>query len=94
MGFKTKNGVLLKYEAAGALERLGIRKQQDENLSLPKNVTSIGDEAFSMTDVNCMLIPSNVTSIGERAFALCALHNDLIIITNKSIFVKRFSKKS
>ncbi len=71
MGFKIKNGVLLKYEGAGALERLGIRKQ-DESLSLPKNVTSIADEAFSMSDVSRVLIPPNVITIGERAFALCA----------------------
>ena len=66
MGFKIKNGVLLKYEGAGALERLGIRKQ-DESLSLPKNVTSIADEAFSMTDVSRVLIPVLLPGIGSTA---------------------------
>ena len=71
MGFKIKNGVLLKYEGAGALERLGIRKQ-DETVSIPKNVSEIADEAFSMTDVSRVFLPPNVSLIGERAFALCA----------------------
>ena len=51
MGFKIKNGVLLKYEEAGTVERLGIRKK-GETLSIPKNVTEIADEAFTMTEVN------------------------------------------
>lgn len=71
MGFKIKNGVLLKFEGAGALEKLGIRKQ-DENITVPKNVTEIADEAFSMTEVSRVFIPPSVASIGERAFALCS----------------------
>lgn len=71
MGFKIKNGVLLKFEGAGALEKLGIRKQ-DENITIPKNVTSIADEAFTMTEVSRVFVPPSVASIGERAFALCA----------------------
>jgi len=71
MGFKIKNGVLLKYEAAGALERLGIRKQ-DETLTIPKNVSEIADESFTMTEITSIHIPSAVKSIGERSFALCA----------------------
>lgn len=70
MGFKIKNGVLLKYEGAGALERLGIRKQ-DEALQIPKNVTEIADEAFTMTEVSNVIIPPSVTLVGERSFALC-----------------------
>ncbi len=45
MGFKIKNGVLLKYEGTGALERLGIRKQ-GETLNIPKSESQIADEAF------------------------------------------------
>ena len=76
MGFKIKNGVLLKYEAAGALERLGIRKQ-DEAITIPKSVTEIADEAFTMTEINSISIPASVKSIGERAFALCAQLQDV-----------------
>ncbi|MCQ2416497.1 MAG: leucine-rich repeat domain-containing protein [Oscillospiraceae bacterium] len=71
MGFKIKNGVLLKYEGTGALERLGIRKQ-DETLTVPKNVTQIADEAFTMTEISSISIPSSVAAIGERSFSLCA----------------------
>ncbi len=71
MGFKIKNGVLLKYEGVSALERLKIRKQ-DETLAVPKIVSSIADEAFSMTEVSSIFLPPSVTVIGERAFALCA----------------------
>lgn len=71
MGFKTKNGVLLKYEETGTLERLGIRKK-GETLAVPKTVTEIGDEAFTMTDISSLSIPSSVLTIGEKAFALCA----------------------
>ncbi len=71
MGFKIKNGVLLKYEEAGTLERLGIRKK-GETLSVPKNVTQIDDEAFSMTAVSSLFIPPSVMTIGEKAFSLCA----------------------
>lgn len=70
MGFKIKNGILLKYEGAGALEKLGIRKQ-DESVTIPKNVTEIADEAFSMTEISAAFLPKSVTLIGERAFALC-----------------------
>lgn len=71
MGFKTKNGVLLKYEEAGTLERLGIRKK-GENLSIPKSISEIADEAFTMTSVSSVFVPPTVHSIGEKAFALCA----------------------
>ncbi len=71
MGFKTKNGVLLKYEEVGTLERLGIRKA-GETVSVPKSVNRIEDEAFTMTNVNSVSLPSSVQSIGEKAFALCA----------------------
>ena len=62
MGFKTKNGVLLKYESAGALERLGIRKQ-GETLAVPKNITSIADEAFTMTEVTSVSLPPSAPII-------------------------------
>ena len=71
MGFKTKNGVLLKYEEAGTLERLGIRKK-GENLTIPKAITEIADEAFTMTAVSSVFVPPSVHSIGEKTFALCA----------------------
>ena len=69
MGFKIKNGVLLKYEGISALERLGIRKQ-DETLAVPKNVTEIADEAFTMTEVSSIFLPPSVTQIGERCNTL------------------------
>ena len=71
MGFKIKNGVLLKYEETGTLERLGIRKK-GESLVVPKNVTEIADEAFTMTAVSGVTLPDSTLSIGEKSFALCA----------------------
>ena len=62
MGFKIKNGILLKYESSGALARLGIRRA-DETVSVPRTVTDIADEAFSMSDVCSVQLPITVKPI-------------------------------
>ncbi len=41
------------------------------NSTIPSSVTSIGEEAFSETDITAVSIPSTVTTIGNRAFQHC-----------------------
>ena len=56
--FKIKNGVLKKY------------KGEDNDVIIPKCVTSIGDNAFDgYCSLTSITIPNSVTSIGYRAFA-------------------------
>jgi len=57
--FLISNGVLLKYLGAGG------------KVTIPNDVTKIGDEAFHSTSLTGVTIPSGVTSIGDGAFAFC-----------------------
>ena len=58
--FIIENGVLIKYRG------------NDSDVTIPSNVTSIGDYAFSGCDsLSSVTIPSSVTSIGHYAFASC-----------------------
>ena len=67
MKFEIENGVLEKY------------LEDAKKVTIPKGVTSIGDNAFrwckNLTSIN---IPEGVTSIGKSAFENCS---DLISIT-------------
>jgi hypothetical protein len=40
-------------------------------VTIPKTVTSIGDEAFKDSGLRSVTIPNSVTSIGDEAFANC-----------------------
>ena len=47
-------------------------KERLTRIKIPKNITSIGDEAFyNCTMLKSVTIPSNVKSIGDRAFFHC-----------------------
>ena len=59
--FIVKNGVLTKYTG------------NDADVTLPDNVTSIGNWAFfSCLSLNSVTIPYGVTSIGNNAFYDCS----------------------
>ena len=56
-----ENGVLVKYVGHA------------NNVSIPSNVTYIGDEAFmGCTDLRTVKIPGSVKTIGECAFTVCS----------------------
>lgn len=44
-----------------------------ECVVLPQSVTTIGDDAFHMTNVATIQLPSSLTSLGKRAFYFSAL---------------------
>ena len=57
----------VKHIGNGAFEnRVGISE-----ITLPSGLLSIGDYAFSKSDINNIVIPGSVTSIGEYAFYEC-----------------------
>lgn len=41
------------------------------SVTIPASITSIGENAFRVTGINCITIPNSVTSIGDGAFAYC-----------------------
>ena len=48
------------------------KKNEITNITIPDNVTSIGDYAFlNLFELESIEIPSSVTEIGEGAFAFC-----------------------
>jgi Bacterial Ig-like domain (group 4). len=49
------------------------------SVTIPEGVTSIGDYAFSMTNITSISIPEGVTSIGDSAFSLTKLTGSLSI---------------
>ncbi|MBP5306846.1 MAG: leucine-rich repeat domain-containing protein [Paludibacteraceae bacterium] len=44
-----------------------------ESVVLPQSVTTIGDDAFHMTNVSTIQLPSSLTTLGKRAFYFSAL---------------------
>ena len=42
------------------------------NITVPENVTEIGNGAFAKTAIETVTVPSKVTSLGERAFENCS----------------------
>lgn len=53
-----------------------------QSVTLNNNITSIGTEAFSGTNITNLSIPSSVTSIGENAFANCTNLSTIYIDKN------------
>ncbi len=65
--FAIENGVLTAYDGSGG------------NITIPDNVTSIGDDVFNeCANITSITIPSSVTSIGDEVFEDCS---DLSSIT-------------
>ncbi len=47
------------------------------SISIPASVTTIGDYAFSYTNITAVTIPASVTTIGDEAFSNCSGLNTL-----------------
>lgn len=63
-----KKGVVLRYRV-GIIER--VKKKID--ITIPEDVTEIGDHAFANNDlIDKIIIPSGVKKIGEFAFMNCS----------------------
>ena len=56
-----------------------------ETVTLPDNVTSIGDDAFNNTALTSIEIPASVTSIGKGAFHLCSSLASVKLNSNPTI---------
>lgn len=61
------------------------------NLVIPEGITSIGENAFSYSELTNVTIPEGVTSIGERAFFCSRLENVSIPKGMKTIGESAFS---
>ena len=62
------------------------------NFIVPKNVTSIGDEAFEYcTNLMNIIIPSSVTSIGVGVFNGC---ENVVIHTNSGSFAEHYAQEN
>lgn len=67
-GFVIENGVLKMYVGPGG------------DVVVPKDVTSIGDHAFSgRTKLISIVLPDGVTSIGEWAFSGCTNLTSIVL---------------
>ena len=60
MSFIIENGVLLRYNG------------EEKEVTIPDNVTKIGDMAFSCTKIEKIFLPEGITVIGESAFRGCS----------------------
>ncbi len=61
-----------------------------ETVTLPDNVTSIGDDAFNNTALTSIEIPASVTSIGKGAFHLCSSLASVKLNSNPTIGEEAF----
>jgi len=61
-----------------------------ETVTLPPNVTSIGDDAFNNTALTSIEIPASVTSIGKGAFHLCSSLASVTLNSNPTIGEEAF----
>ena len=61
-----------------------------ETVTLPDNVTSIGDDAFNNTALTSIGIPASVTSIGKGAFHLCSSLASVTLNSNPTIGEEAF----
>ena len=57
--FATVNGVLLAYQGG------------DKDITIPENVSSIGNAVFNGYDLNSVTLSNNTRNIGDGAFAAC-----------------------
>ena len=60
MSFIIENGVLLRYNG------------EEKEVTIPDNVTKIGDMAFSCTKIEKIFLPEGIAVIGESAFRGCS----------------------
>ena len=61
-----------------------------ETVTLPDDVTSIGDDAFNNTALTSIAIPASVTSIGKGAFHLCSSLASVTLNSNPTIGEEAF----
>lgn len=47
--------------------------------TIPNNIIKIGNEAFFLSNLQCIIIPDGVTVIGDSAFSNCGNLTDLVI---------------
>ena len=76
--FYIKNGVLLSYQG------------HDNHITIPNNVTEIGENAFKNKNIHSVTIPDSVSVIGENAFCDCVELEKVIFGQN----VKEISKSA
>lgn len=73
-GLMIENNELLKYLGNGGL------------VTIPSNVTSIGNSAFKdYTNLTGVIVPNTVTSIGNSAFASCSNLSSIIFEENSQL---------
>ncbi len=72
--FKITNGVLTKYNGKGS------------SIVIPEGVTSIGEGAFSGSNLSSVTIPMSVSSVEKNAFAGCNNLKTIYCETKKPLF--------
>lgn len=55
-----------------AFERMSVRGSISFDVEMPDSVISIGDDAFSLSEVKNIKLSENLRSIGEEAFCICS----------------------